>query len=253
MSLLCLALSPSCSGDEGERKGSDWRSSLEAIDEADKQLFSFSFVDMPSEGTIFTVAVLDPEHVRGLSNANGATCELFDDTIKKPSKPNFWYLKLALSGTTPGTYTIVPEIDENASSQASVRLVQVTDWSAKEDAFDAVGGTIELQEAPDGIDAWSGGQPLLAKVNAHFPENPLRRLNCRSEGPTDGSQIFRECTCEDLQGNQETCIPESGQDDCCYNIDGPTFSYQLEVVATPCAAMCRASSRQLYRYCEELR
>ena len=246
-------LSLSCSGDDRERQSVDWRVGLESIDEASDQLFSFAYVDTPPEGAIFNVAVIDPRNIQGLSDASGATCALFDDTQIKPVAPNFWYLKFALSGTTPGTYAIVPSIDEYDSSQASVRLVQVKDWHSKAEAINAVKGTIELQEAPDGIVAWSGGRPLLAKVNAEFPENPQRELKCHSEGPTDGSQIFTECTCEDLQGNQTTCVPEPDQDNCCVDVKGPTFVYQLQVMAIPCVAMCSAISSQFYRYCEELR
>lgn len=251
--VLGVALSPSCSGGEGERRGVDWRTGLESLDETDVQLFSLSFVDTPPEGTILHVAVLDPQNVQGLSGSDDASCALFDSTTQNPARPNFWYLKLALSGTTPGTYTVVPELDESAPTQASVRLVQVKDWNAKAQAVDALAGTIELQAGPEGVGAWHAGEALVATVHAQFPANPLRRLGCRSQGPTDGSEIFRECTCEDLQGNQTTCEPEAGQQDCCYNDEGPMIAYELDVVAAPCAAMCRATSPPLYRYCEELR
>lgn len=243
----------SCSGDDRARETLDWRTALERLDQTDTQLFSFSYVAPPPEGSIFHITVLDPDDINGLDSDESATCSLFDATSTKPRDPDFWYLKIKLSSTTPGSYTIVPDIDEHAVSQASVRLTHVQSWERKGAAFDAVSGTVELQEAPQNGEDWSAGMMLHATVDAEFPVNPLRRLGCHAEGSTDGSEVFRECTCEDMDGNKTTCVPEVGENDCCYAVGGETFSYQLQLTAEPCAAMCRAASDDLFRFCEELR
>ncbi len=248
--LLVGVVGLSVAGCEDEQKTLEWRTALERIDRTDTQLFSFGYTSAPPEGSMFYISVLDPGDVAGLTEQAGGACSLFDNSVEKPSNPDFWYLKITLSSTTVGSYKIVSDIDLKASSQASVQLIHIQDWKRKAAALYAVGGTVKLEGAPQNFEDWDAGMNLRAIVDAQFPDAQVRQVECHSEGSTDGSVILRECICEDLDGNQSTCVPKDGQSDCCSAASGELFNYHLEVAANQCKFMCAANDINLFEeYC----
>lgn len=228
----------------GEGTDTSWQQALAEVD-AGNAIFSFMFVDEPPDGTRLRASLFGTDI--------DAPCRLFEVDADVDNAAPFWYAVVELGGTAPGVYEITPYFDEiTDTDKASVALKYVE--SAQNDAyFPAVGGTVEILEAPGNAEEWHAGIQFDVVIDAEFPETPLRTLSCDGvDGPN--GLVEGTCNCEAPDGSVITCGLESGQSTCCYNIDGPRVQFHTEKFARPCPWACvwLADDPGLFQYCQAL-
>ncbi len=214
-------------------------------------LFSFRFIDDPPGGIMLKIDI----HQSSISKP----CDLYKPNGDISKHLPFWFVMIRTGSTKPGVYDVIPlwnESEENRN-KAQVLMNYVLDNDSA-DRYEAVGGSIEIESAPQSIEEWNNGVGLVAKLNVAFPKNAVRTVEC--EGACmdiDGvaSNCRGSCVCEDITGNRTTCELENFKTQtCCISSDKETVALQMTVNAEPCSDMCDWISDypHLGRYCFEL-
>lgn len=227
-----------CSGSGRETYG-NWREALQAV-QPRQAIYSPAFEGAPPEGQFLRLSFHPGQDTGGACGRYG------EDTS---STSDFWYLLLTLNGSAPGDYTLVPDLrGHEDAAHASVRVIHVKDWKPVED-YAAVGGTLNLQQAPAAAEDFRSGARLSGSLQAEFPEHPLRQVECSGE-VQPGGPARMWCTCEDEAGQTSECVSDGTN--CCHAVDGARVPFEMSFEAAPCASMCVAPPN-LLSYCDALR
>jgi hypothetical protein len=232
-----------CDG-AGEKKMS-WQDGILDLENGDP-VFSFMFIDTPPDGTIVRADVFEEKI--------GSPCELFRPDANLDGETPFWYLSIEAGSNEPGKYEIVPFFNASLDRDQAGIVLRYVENTRSAKRYPAVGGTVELVEAPMDSDEWHDGVELTAIINVEFPEQVMNTQACHGAVTSDGF-VGGTCDCEAPDGTVTTCeLEDASQQTCCIDLDGVRISFSTEISAKPCPWACSWSAGQsiLAQYCHEL-
>ncbi len=198
-------------------------------------VFSFRFIDEPPDGILLKIDIHQP--------SISEPCNLYKPNGDISNILPFWFVMIRTGSTKPGAYKVIPfwdESDENRN-MAQVLLNYVSNVDSA-DRYEAIGGSIEIETAPQNIEEWNNGVGVVAKLNALFPKNALRTVECNGACmDVDGgaSNCSGSCICEDINGHRTTCEHNNFETQtCCVSSDEETIALQMTLNSQPCSDMC---------------
>lgn len=176
-------------------------------------------------------------------------CELYDTGWESDDVLDL--LRVTTNQIDSDSYAVVENLqDDVAEPQAYVRLLRIED-GVKTRSLRAVGGTLNVQSIAHSTDDWHAGNVASIHLHVEFPNDPLAVSECAVSGDKQG-EVQGQCTCTLASGKTSICSMRSTSNDCCASPPAAR-SFDADLVATPCAAMCVFTDSSLAIYCQELR
>jgi len=145
------------------------------------------------------------------------------------------HLAISLSGHAEGAYEVTrsPNWDE----QPNVAVVTLI---VDGDRYEAVGGSVIVQDAPVTEVEAAMGATVVADIRVEFADPPARVLSCQGGfNVATGEMENSTCECEDTSGRQFGCDVDGASSTCCApGIEDERVVVALAVRAKHCPGLC---------------
>lgn len=160
-------------------------------------------------------------------------------------------LRILINGYEKGEYKIVRHAESDFyETDEKLVTIRACVWHEEElqpgfeDCYVPYSGTVTVENDVPATVKDSKDVEISLKVDADFPEESLRLVDCEGVGAeVDGEYVEYEiCNCRADNGTSSQCEPSYKGENCCYNPDSKMVNYKLNLNADVCYLYCSVTT-----------